>query len=135
MSQFPLRTGKRICFHGDMIRKVLTIIGSAVFLVIAPGFVAGLVPWWISSWRLESPFFGMALLRLAGGMLVILWGDWTPGFFCPIRSARRGHAGVGLPNPPSGRYRTISICPKPDVRSRGEHDSRARRDSRKRDAP
>jgi protein-S-isoprenylcysteine O-methyltransferase Ste14 len=55
-----------------MIRKVLAIVGSAVFLVIAPGFVAGLVPWWISRWRLESPFFGMALLRLAGGMLVIL---------------------------------------------------------------
>jgi protein-S-isoprenylcysteine O-methyltransferase Ste14 len=55
-----------------MIRKVLAIVGSAVFLVIAPGFVAGLVPWWISRWRLESPFFGMAPLRLAGGILVIL---------------------------------------------------------------
>ena len=42
------------------------MIGSAVFLVIAPGFVAGLVPWWISRWRLETPFFGMPLFRLAG---------------------------------------------------------------------
>ena len=50
----------------------MAIVGSGVFLVIAPGFVAGLVPWWISRWRLESPFFGIALLRLAGGMLVIL---------------------------------------------------------------
>ena len=31
-------------------RKVLALLGSAVFLVIAPGFVAGLVPWWISHW-------------------------------------------------------------------------------------
>jgi protein-S-isoprenylcysteine O-methyltransferase Ste14 len=55
-----------------MIRKVSAIVGSAVFLVIAPGFIAGLAPWWISRWRLESPFFGMALLRLAGGALVVL---------------------------------------------------------------
>ena len=52
--------------------KVLAIIGSAVFLVIAPGFVAGLVPWWISNWRLEAPFFGMPLFRLAGGALILM---------------------------------------------------------------
>jgi protein-S-isoprenylcysteine O-methyltransferase Ste14 len=55
-----------------MMRKVLAIIGSAVFLVIAPGFVAGLAPWWISRWRLEAPFFGMPLFRFAGGMLITL---------------------------------------------------------------
>ena len=55
-----------------MIRKVLAIIGSAVFLVIAPGFVAGLVLWWISRWRLEAPFFGMPLFRFAGVMLLTL---------------------------------------------------------------
>jgi protein-S-isoprenylcysteine O-methyltransferase Ste14 len=55
-----------------MIRKVLAIVGSAVFLVIAPGFVAGLAPWWISHWRLETPFFGMPLFRLVGGVLITL---------------------------------------------------------------
>jgi protein-S-isoprenylcysteine O-methyltransferase Ste14 len=55
-----------------MMRKVLAIVGSAVFLVIAPGFVAGLVPRWISRWRLEAPFFGMPLFRFAGGILVTL---------------------------------------------------------------
>lgn len=55
-----------------MIRKVLAVIGSAVFLVIAPGFIAGLVPWWISHWRLEAPFFGMRLFRLAGGALILM---------------------------------------------------------------
>jgi protein-S-isoprenylcysteine O-methyltransferase Ste14 len=55
-----------------MTRKVSAIIGSAVFLVIAPGFVAGLVPWWISHWRLEAPFFGVALFRYAGAILIAL---------------------------------------------------------------
>jgi protein-S-isoprenylcysteine O-methyltransferase Ste14 len=55
-----------------MIRRVLAIIGSAAFLVIAPGFVAGLVPWWISGWRLKAPFFGMPLFRFVGGMMIAL---------------------------------------------------------------
>jgi protein-S-isoprenylcysteine O-methyltransferase Ste14 len=53
-------------------RKLPAIIGSAVFLVIAPGFVAGLVPWWISHWRVEAPFVGMPICRLGGGVLVTL---------------------------------------------------------------
>ena len=53
-----------------MIRKVAAILGSAVFLVVAPGFVAVLAPWWISHWRLQPPFFGLQPLRLAGGVLM-----------------------------------------------------------------
>jgi protein-S-isoprenylcysteine O-methyltransferase Ste14 len=53
-------------------RRVLAIVGCAVFLVIAPGFVAGLAPWWISRWRVEAPFFGIPLFRFVGGMLVAL---------------------------------------------------------------
>ena len=64
--------GQRTCLHRGMVRKVLAILGSAIFLVIAPGFVAGLVPWWISHWRLEDPFFGMPLFRFAGGLLIAL---------------------------------------------------------------
>src|ERR1044071_9531131 len=55
-----------------MIRKGLAIVGSAVFLVIAPGFVAGLVPWWISGWRLKAAFFGIPLFRFIGGTLITL---------------------------------------------------------------
>jgi protein-S-isoprenylcysteine O-methyltransferase Ste14 len=32
-------------------RKLTAAAGSAVFLVIAPGVVAGLVPWWLTQWR------------------------------------------------------------------------------------
>ena len=60
------------CLHEDMTRKVLAIVGSMVFLVIAPGFVAGLAPLWISRWRLEAPFFGMPFFRFVGGMLITL---------------------------------------------------------------
>jgi protein-S-isoprenylcysteine O-methyltransferase Ste14 len=51
-------------------RRVLAIAGSAVFLVLAPGTVAGLVPWWISRWRLETPMNGWLPLRFVGCLLI-----------------------------------------------------------------
>src|SRR6516225_4483773 len=55
-----------------VIRKVAAIAGSAVFLVIAPGFVAGLAPWWISHWRIQPAFLGIQPLRFVGGILIAL---------------------------------------------------------------
>lgn len=55
-----------------MIRRILAIVGSAIFLVLAPGFVAGMVPWWISHWRVEAALLGLPVLRLFGGALFAL---------------------------------------------------------------
>lgn len=51
-------------------RQVLAILGSAVFLVIAPGIVAGYVPWWICRWRIGPPLLGISSLRAAGLLLM-----------------------------------------------------------------
>lgn len=48
------------------------LLGSLVFLVVAPGTTAGLVPWWITRWRAERPFLGAAELRLLGAVLLVL---------------------------------------------------------------
>jgi protein-S-isoprenylcysteine O-methyltransferase Ste14 len=53
-------------------RKVLATAASAVFLVTAPGFVAGWAPWWISRWRFESAFFGITACRFVGSLLIVL---------------------------------------------------------------
>src|ERR1051325_8088616 len=75
-------------------RKVVAIVGSAIFLVIAPGFVAGLMPWWISRWRVEAPFLGMPIFRFAGGILITL------GLIGLLDSfARFALQGVGTPAP------------------------------------
>lgn len=55
-----------------MSRRASAIVGSAVFLVIAPGFVAILAPWWISRWQLAASLPGMPILRLAGGILIVV---------------------------------------------------------------
>jgi protein-S-isoprenylcysteine O-methyltransferase Ste14 len=75
-------------------RKMWAMLGSAGFLVIAPGFVAGLVPWWISRWRIEAPFFGMPFFRFAGGALIALGGIGLLDSF-----ARFALQGLGTPAP------------------------------------
>jgi protein-S-isoprenylcysteine O-methyltransferase Ste14 len=75
-------------------RKFLATVGSAVFLVIAPGFVAGWMPWWISHWRIEAPFFGMQLFRFVGAVLL------TVGVVVLLDSFLRfALQGIGTPAP------------------------------------
>jgi protein-S-isoprenylcysteine O-methyltransferase Ste14 len=52
-------------------RRVLAIIGSVIFLLIAPLTVAGLVPWWITRWRMEQSFGGLASPRVVGVLLIV----------------------------------------------------------------
>jgi protein-S-isoprenylcysteine O-methyltransferase Ste14 len=48
-------------------------VGTAVFFVVAPGVVAGLVPWLISGWQVRGPLSPLAIIRMAlGGVLLVL---------------------------------------------------------------
>jgi protein-S-isoprenylcysteine O-methyltransferase Ste14 len=51
-------------------RRSLAILGSAIFLVLAPGIVAGYVPWRICRWHVGPPLLGIAPLRLIGALLM-----------------------------------------------------------------
>jgi protein-S-isoprenylcysteine O-methyltransferase Ste14 len=51
-------------------RRILAILGSAIFLVIAPGIVAGYVPWLICRWHVGPPLMGIYVLRLVGLFLI-----------------------------------------------------------------
>jgi len=60
------------------VRKARAAAGSVVFLVLAPGVVAGLVPWWLTGWRVRQPLpywlpvsVGGSIL-LAAGVVVLL---------------------------------------------------------------
>jgi protein-S-isoprenylcysteine O-methyltransferase Ste14 len=50
---------------------VKAAVGSAVFLVVAPGVVAGLVPWRLTGWELEEPFPYWLPLRVLGAVLIV----------------------------------------------------------------
>ena len=51
-------------------RKARAAVGSLVFLVLAPGLVAGVVPWWLTGWRVREPLSYWAPLRVAGLILL-----------------------------------------------------------------
>lgn len=52
-------------------KRILASLGSAIFLVIAPGIVAGYVPWRISRWHVGAPLLGTSLSRLVGVLLIV----------------------------------------------------------------
>jgi protein-S-isoprenylcysteine O-methyltransferase Ste14 len=74
--------------------KAWAILGTLVFLVAAPGFVAGLVPFWISGWRAEPPFFGIWFFRVAGALLITVGAVGLLDSF-----ARFALQGLGTPAP------------------------------------
>jgi protein-S-isoprenylcysteine O-methyltransferase Ste14 len=51
-------------------RRNVAAAGSAVFFAVAPGTVAGLVPWWLTGWRLRQPLATWLPLRVLGAVLV-----------------------------------------------------------------
>ena len=52
-------------------QRASAIAGSFVFLVIAPGFVAGVVPFWFTAWHFHAPLLGLSVLRIVGVLLII----------------------------------------------------------------
>ncbi len=55
------------------------VTGSAVFFVVAPGLIAGLLPWWLTGWRpaAELPGWwfvvaGLGWVVLAAGLAVLV---------------------------------------------------------------
>ncbi len=51
-------------------RKPMAAAGSVAFFVLAPGVVAGLVPWWLTGWRMQQPLPYWAPLRAVGAVLI-----------------------------------------------------------------
>jgi protein-S-isoprenylcysteine O-methyltransferase Ste14 len=58
--------------------KLRAAVGTAVFLLLAPGVVAGLIPWWLTGWEAKGPmpywipFWIAGLVLVAAGAGVLL---------------------------------------------------------------
>jgi protein-S-isoprenylcysteine O-methyltransferase Ste14 len=48
-------------------RRLFAAAGSALFFIVAPGVVAGLIPWWITGWEMRS---APTLARVVGVVLI-----------------------------------------------------------------
>lgn len=75
-------------------RKPMAILGSALFFVVAPCLLAGLVPWWLTAWQFQPAFFGTRLTRLVGAALILAG---VPGLVDSF--VRFAMQGLGTPAP------------------------------------
>ena len=74
--------------------RFFAVLGTAVFLVLAPGTVVVLVPWWITRWRLHAHFAGIAPLRVLGVLTIAAGAVVVLDSF-----ARFAWQGIGTPAP------------------------------------
>lgn len=74
--------------------KVIAVLGSALFFVIAPLVLAGFIPWGVTQWEFRPAFFGVDLTRILGGVLIIVG---APGIVDSF--ARFALQGLGTPAP------------------------------------
>jgi protein-S-isoprenylcysteine O-methyltransferase Ste14 len=69
-------------------------VGTVFFLLIAPGTVAGLVPWWISRWHIRAPLLHFSPSRWLGVLLILAGVPLLLDSF-----ARFALKGLGTPAP------------------------------------
>ncbi|MEI5102657.1 methyltransferase [Streptomyces sp. PmtG] len=72
-------------------RKSTAAVGSSVFLALAPGVVAGVVPWWLTRWE-AGHWWGA--VRVVGGVVLVVAGAVLAHAF-----ARFVTEGLGTPAP------------------------------------
>ena len=83
-------------------RKSSAVLGSLVFFIAAPGTVAGLLPWWISRWRLEEAPQWYVAVRILGGAMI------AAGLYVLIDSFLQfALKGLGTPAPPAPPTRLV----------------------------
>ncbi len=51
-------------------RKTVAGAGSAGFFVVAPGTVAGVIPWWLTGWQVLQPLPYWFSVRAVGAVLL-----------------------------------------------------------------
>ncbi len=74
--------------------KLTAILGSALFFLVAPAMLAGVIPWSITHWEFQPPFLAVEATRLAGVVFIIAG---MPGLLDSF--ARFALQGLGTPAP------------------------------------
>ena len=74
--------------------KAVAVLGSALFFVVAPLVLAGIIPWSVTQWEFRPALFGVDLTRIFGGILIIAG---APGIVDSF--ARFALEGLGTPAP------------------------------------
>ena len=83
-------------------RRPAAAVGSAVFFLVGPGIMAGLIPWWLTGWRVREPVPYWAPMRALGVMLL------AAGLFALVQAfVRFVVEGLGTPAPIAAPERLV----------------------------
>ncbi|HWW92102.1 MAG TPA: isoprenylcysteine carboxylmethyltransferase family protein [Vicinamibacteria bacterium] len=83
-------------------RRSWALVGSLLFLVLAPGTVAGWIPFWLTGWRAGRPFLDASSIRFVGAVILLA------GLASLLDSfARFALVGLGTPAPVSPPTRLV----------------------------
>src|ERR671921_172487 len=83
-------------------RKPTAAVGSAVFFLLAPGVVAGLIPWLLTRWQAGEPLPYWAPVQVLGGILLVA------GLIALVRAfVRFVVEGFGTPAPVAAPERLV----------------------------
>src|SRR6478752_1443905 len=81
-------------------RKSAAAAGAALFFALAPGMVAGVVPWWLTGWRAgaryPAPLQAAGIVMVAIGAAVLIYAF--------VRFVREG---IGTPAPAAPTQRLV----------------------------
>ena len=86
-------------------------LGTVVFLVVAPGVVAGLVPWLITGWRDPAAWGQPALIWVISLLLIV------PGVWLLLDAFVRFARASGTPAPVAPTQRLVVVGPYRFVRN------------------
>ncbi len=75
-------------------QRTIAVLGSALFFVVAPCVLAGLIPWSMTRWEFRPAFFGLESARSVGVLLILVG---LPGLVDSF--ARFALQGLGTPAP------------------------------------
>ena len=75
-------------------QRVSAVLGSALFFLVAPCVLAGLIPWSMTRWEFGPAFFGLEGARSVGVLLILVG---LPGLVDSF--ARFALQGLGTPAP------------------------------------
>jgi protein-S-isoprenylcysteine O-methyltransferase Ste14 len=92
------------------VNRTSASLGSVVFFFVAPVVVAGVIPWWITRWRMAPLFLDASAIKAGGAILVAFGLVVVADSF-----ARFALEGIGTPAPPfptrhlvvTGLYRRV----------------------------
>ena len=83
-------------------RRPAAAVGSAVFFLVGPGIVAGLITWWLTGWRVREPVPYWAPMRVLGVILL------AAGLFALVQAfVRFVVEGLGTPAPIAAPERLV----------------------------